>query len=479
MIFVQLKKIGLVYKFLAFSALLWLSACGWVDSTGTQEDPSGSNTGVVPALIDSSLVVLNEGDSFSINENTQRTVAFGSADSLLSNWSWKLLDGQANVRSCERFDDFDQTIASNSLSHSCTNNDSCNIEFEEQVIDNMTRFSVTTPQLRAPAALEFQFNAVNRFGEPVERRQLLCAIPINEAPDAVDDLVTIMRGDYLSVSGDDDQSLLANDTDDEDIRNLSLTVNTTAIEEPLFAANFQLFSDGGFIYEPKNDAPQSKNGSISDRFVYSVTDGSHTSFATVSIKIADVNTAPTLIAELPEIQAVIAGGDNDITLFNFRYYFSDAEFDLLNFTAMNNALPESGNIYITNEGLLKGNPTESDSGRYFVKLTATDSIASVNTDFYLNIVRDDGTNTAPYASDINNKTVRNQFSYDITGFFSDADRDHLTFTSPNLPEDVKISPDGIIYGTSTENNRGNAIVRVFANDGNGGINSDGFLLRIR
>ena len=468
----ELSNTVSAFKFGAFLALLSLSSCGWVDSTGNQSEAT-------PTLIDPSLVTLDEGDSFSINENTQRTVTFSSNDNLLTNWSWTLLDGQANIQQCGQFDNFELPIASNSLSHTCATEDNCEITLQEQTIDNVTRFNVTTPKMRAPAALEFRFTALNSIGEPVERHQLLCAIPINEAPDAADDLFTLTRGTFLSVTGDDDRSLLANDIDDEDIRNLELTVNTLAIEEPMYAANFQLFSDGGFIYEPQDDAPLSKNGSISDRFVYAVSDGSNTSTATVDIQISAVNTAPVLITDLPEIQATITDQDEDIALFNLSYYFSDAEFDLLSFKAQDGALPESGNIYLTSGGLLRGNPTKNDSGRYFVTLTASDSIAAVDAEFYLNIVRSDGSNTQPYADDISNKTVRNQFSYDITGFFGDPDQDHLTFTSTVLPEGVEISPDGVIYGTSTADNRGNATIRVFANDGNGGVTSDGFILRIR
>jgi len=469
---VEITRSGSTRSFGALLALLWLSACGWVDSTGNQAE-------ALPPIIDSSLIILGEGDSFRINENTQKTVAFSSADNALTNWNWKLLEGQANIRNCERFNDFELRSASNSLSQTCASSGSCEIKFEERVIDNITQFDITTPQMRAPAALEFQFSARDKNGETVERRQLVCAIPINEAPDAVDDQLTVTRGSYLSISGNDELSLLANDNDDEDTRNLGLTISSTPVVEPLFAANFQLFGDGGFIYEPLADAPLSKNGSISDRFVYSVTDGSSTSTAAVSIQITAFNTAPVLISELPEIQARIIGDNEDRTLFNFKYYFSDAEFDSLNFSALQSSLPESGNIYLTNDGLLKGNPIVNDSGRYLVVLTASDSVESVDASFYLNVVRNNGGNTQPYANDIKNETVRNQFSYDISGFFGDADQDHLSFTMIGAPEGVQISPNGVIFGTSTAQNRGLSFIRVSANDGNGGTVADGFLLRIR
>jgi len=463
---------GSACKFGTVVALLSLSACGWVDSTGNQSESP------LP-LINSSLVIVDDGGSIRINENTQRTVAFSSADNRLSNWSWKLLEGQADIQNCSRFEDFELPIASNSLRQTCASSGSCEIKLEEQIVDNVTQFNITTPQMRAPAALELLFTANDRVGAPIERRQLVCAIPINEAPDAVDDVFTVTRGTLLSVSGGDEQSLLTNDIDDEDVRNLDLRVNTAAVVEPLFAVNFQLFSDGGFIYEPRPEAPLSENGSISDRFVYSVTDGSSTNSATVSIKITDFNTAPTLITELPDIQATIIERNNDIALFNIRNYFNDAEFDALSFSANQSSLPESGNVYLTSQGLLVGRPENDDSGRYFVTLSASDSIASVDASFYLNIVRGNGSNSPPTAEDIDNTSVRGQFRYDITEFFSDDDEDHLSFTAFGLPPGVEISPDGIIFGTSMASNRGRSFIRVFANDGNGGIVNDGFILRIR
>lgn len=488
------------YKLSTAVVLLSLTSCGWVDSTGQQNtvakatvdspanDSVGNNpitenentqTDSTPPLLDPSLVVLDEGDSFVINENAQKTIAFSSSDKQLTDWSWTLLEGEANIQSCERFDDFEAQNATNSLSDACAGNDSCEIKLEEQITGNGTQFYVTTPQMRAPAALEFLISASNNSGETIERRQLLCAIPINEAPEAIDDRLTVTTGTYVYVPGDGDQSLLANDSDDDDIRNEDLQVVTTAVNEPRFAAEFELFSDGGYVYEPLENAPLSSNGSISDRFTYAVTDGLNVSTATVSIKIIEFNSAPIQNIDLPEIQATITPRDNDIAIFYFRDYFSDAENNVLSFSELHDSFPESGNVYLTEEGVLKGNPLDSDSGRYFLTLAASDSIESVEAGFYLNVVRGTGENKAPYANDIDNKEVRNEFTYDVSGFFGDADQDHLSFTATGLPADVEISPHGVIYGESTANNRGTAFIRVTANDGNGGTSDDGFRLKIR
>jgi len=430
-------------------------------------------------LIDPELVVLNDGDSFAINENTQKTVVFNSADSRLTNWDWRLLNGAANIGMCDGIDNFDLNDASNSLNDTCAKNGSCEIIFDQTVIENTTRFTVTTPQMRAPAALEYQFTTTNDDGENITRKQLLCAIPINEAPIAQDDLIKVMRGTVLTVDGDDEKSLLFNDSDDDDIRNWELQINTDVDVEPRFAKTFELFSDGGYIYEPAANAPLSSNGSISDRFTYSVTDGSSTSTAVVSVQVTPFNTPPTQSTDIPDITASIVQGGQDMTFANLNNYFSDAQNDALTFSLLNDSLPESGHMYITEGGEIKGRPLDDDSGRYFVQLQVSDTYESIESSLYLNIVRRNGRNKAPYADDISNTIVSGEFTYDVSSFFGDADGDHLTFSATPLPAGVTISPDGVISGTASNQNRGRKFIRVTANDGNGGKSDDGFRMVIR
>jgi len=469
--FVVTSRTTLTCRLGAGIALLSLTACGWVDATGNKQT-------ALPPLVDSSVVVLNDGESFEINENTQRSFVFNQSVSGLTNWNWKLLDGQANIQHCQQFDEFELPNANNTLSQSCATDGSCEIKVEEQIVDNVTHFNITTPQMRAPAALEIQFTARDIRGWQVQRHQLLCAIPINEAPEAVDDHLTVTQGSYLSVSGSDELSLLANDNDDDDVRNLGLEINTTPVIEPNFAANFQLFSDGGFIYEPLANAPLSTNGTISDRFMYSVTDGTNSDTASVSIEIIQANTAPIQSIEIPELQATIWPWGFENTFIDFNNYFNDAENQALSFSELGSSMPESGNIYLTPEGQLKGNPTSSDSGRYFVSILVSDSVASVQASFYLNIVRGYGYNSAPYAYNIDNRIFTGKFNYDVSGFFVDLDQDHLSFTATGLPEDVTINSNGVISGISSQRSRGKAIIQVTANDGNGGTASNSFRLKI-
>ncbi len=464
----NVKLTASIYIVLSLS----LSACSWVDSTGKQANAT-------PTLIDPTLVILDEGDSFPINENTQRTVVFSEDDNLLTDWRWNLLDSQANIQQCLGFDNFEQRYASNSLRQACADQESCTVKFEEVSAQNTTRFNITTPHMRAPAALEYLLQATNATGGVVERKQVVCAIPVNDAPDARDDQVTVMRGMRLQVSGDGEMSLLANDSDDKDERNQKLKVITTADASPNFAADFQLFEDGGFIYEPADNAPLSSSGSISDAFTYSVTDGSNVSSAIVRVRIIEFNTPPTLNAPIPEIDIAIGDFDQDITFFNLRNYYSDAQNDTLTFVTADTTLPASGNVYVTEDGLLKGNPSADDSGRYFVSLRVSDSVSSVDTGFYVNVQRSNGRNRAPSVDDIDNMTFTSDFQYDVSEFFNDRDGDHLSFTATRLPDGIRMTAEGVIFGAPSRSNRGESYIRVTANDGNGGTDSDGFRIILR
>lgn len=459
-------------KLIAPALVMMLSGCGWVDSTGSQDTSSA-------ATVDPSLLLLNSNDTFSINENTQNTIVFNGADNRISNWSWELLEGQANTDLCQGINGFDRSIASNSLSQSCADGNNCELSVEEVVLNEVTRFNVTTPHMRSPAALALRFTANTDNGVFVEQRQTLCAIPINNAPVPADDRVSVMRGTVLFVKGDDAQSLLANDTDDIDVRNRALSVDPTPIRAPNFAKRLELYADGGFLYEPLDNAPLSSNGSVSDSFTYAVSDGNETRSATVSIKISNFNTAPMMIDLIPDIAIDLADDDRDLDIAYLQSYFTDAENDALTFRVVDGSLPRSGNIYLANDGVLEGYATDEDSGLYFVTITVSDSLKSIDASFFLNIVRTDERNRAPSVTDISNKTVQNEFSYDVSVFFDDADDDHLYFTAINLPIGLTITPNGVIKGTSSSANRGTSVIRVTAFDGHGGAVDDGFRLRIR
>lgn len=460
-------------KLITAALVLILSGCGWVDSTGRQDISEA-------AVVNPTIVVLNSSSAFPIKENTQRTIVFSGPNNRITNWNWELLEGQANINQCQGIDDFDLSIATNSLSQSCADGNDCEVQVEEVLLNDVTQFLVTTPHLRSPTALEYYFTATSDTGALVEQRQTFCAVAINNAPIAEDETLTLTRGTLLEISGDSTQGLLFNDTDDNDVRNLSLRIDPTPTKEPRFAQRFELFPDGGFIYEPAINAPLSVNGSVSDSFTYLLTDGNETSQATVNIKIRDFNSAPVQTDAIPDIQVFADDNDSELEIAFLQSYFTDAENDALAFTVLDGSLPASGNLYVTDDGALEGFATEEDSGIYFVNIAVSDSTETINASFFLTIIsdRDSNSNRRPTVDDISNETVSGEFSYDVSVFFNDADDDHLFFSAINLPAGLTITPDGVILGQATSANRGTWLIRVMAEDGNGGSTDDGFRLRI-
>jgi len=448
-----------------------LSACGWVDSTGKQ--PGGSQ-----ALSSATLAIVEDGESFVVSEKTQRDVVMVGADSFVTDWQWELLDGQGNVESCVNFDGFRADIAINSVSDACADEANCAIDLEESFSDGITRFNVAVPDLKRPAALAFKLSANNQDGAYIERTQTLCAVAINEAPQAVQDEYVLPEAQSLLIFTSD-TNLLYNDTDDNDIRNEPLRVDPTPAVAPRYARNFQLFADGSFLYAPSEQVPLSKNNSISDSFVYQVTDGTHISSATVNIRVKEPNDPPTQISSLPQINIDLEDDSQPFELLNISNYFFDPENNDLTFSVNDDSLPDSGNLSITSDGVLQGRASESDVGQYTINFTVSDNANTVDAQIELNVISERDDNRLPGVTDIENRTVSGNFRYDVSVFFDDADGDQLRFSARNLPPQTILSPNGIIFGTSTIANRGNWIVVITADDGFGGTVDDGFRLTIR
>ena len=104
--------------------------------------------------------------------------------------------------------------------------------------------------------------------------------PVNDAPDAVDDVASVIEDQVLQGEG-----LLNNDTDAE---GNALSINTHAVEN-VEHGSLKIYKDGSFTYEPDADYFGA------DRFVYEVCDDgnlSQCSEATVTITVIPMSDAP-------------------------------------------------------------------------------------------------------------------------------------------------------------------------------------------
>lgn len=559
-----------------FLFTLFISSCGWVDSTGRNNaDDQTSDLFSGFAAVGSnnnsptnSSVDLATTRIVQVFERNTIRVTPSIGDASTSQYLWQSTSSGMDDSICQRVGVFDSDLAVDTLQQACVDQNSCELSFlESNNARDESVFDIAVPQLRAPISLGFELIATQSNGTTLSEAFTMCAVSINDAPSANNDNFAVVRGQSLSVNGNDIINLLSNDVDDQDVANQPLRVLPDLLESPTLASNFQLRTDGGFTYT----APNTIAGATTDRFIYQVTDGTATDQATVTIRIINSNRPPALISDLPDLTLIAGQALNpDDTSLDLSVFFSDPDFDSLIFQVTPDSLPTSNNLSVTNNGRIVGRVTAEDVGNYVVRIGATDGnttasgtftltvlpvsaltnnsapviqpieslvvaegnranfqisatdpdgdrlqfalsddspdflsinrntgrlrvaanapglfratvivsdgVADSSTFFFIRIASEN--NQPPQVDDISNIVVSGSFNYDVSVFFEDPDGDMITFTAVNLPPGLNISPAGVISGTPAPNNLGPHFIVVTADDGNLGMASDGFLLRI-
>ena len=450
---------------------LLLSGCGWVDATGQQSDnPNFSD--------DRNAILLADGGTVYLQEQTPRTQLLTGQDSQFSNWQWQPTHRFVDRNSCAqrlgvRLEQLAATIES-----ACTSDTQCRLQINENTIDGRTQFSVRIPQLRAPFAQSFRLSTISETGEPVQREHQLCAASINEAPLAQDDHYIVIREATRFIRTSDPNDLIDNDSDDDDISNIGLRILPDQVQGPRFADQFTLGADGSFTYRASEQAPVGSDGSISDSFTYLLTDGTHSVRATVSLLIVEENQQPSRLRPIPDFIFSIEDNPTEKISIDLSDFFTDRDDDALIFSVAADSLPASGNLRLTTTGELTGDISAVDIGEYRVTVFASDGIERASDTFRLSINQFSSPNLPPIVIDIANRIVQNRFSYDVSIFFIDPDGDELSFSADGLPDNTRINRQGVISGTATPNNRGAWFIVVEADDGHDGQTSDGFRLLI-
>lgn len=450
--------------------LVALQACDWVDATGRQgSDP--------PASV---ATALGGDDTLALIETVPRGARLDGPDGMLSGWRWRPLAEAPGMTRCAGIDGFDAALAETSLARACTSGADCVLGVEEERdVNGRTGFRLALPPLRAPFAERYALATETPAGDTVERRVTLCGIAVNEAPSAGDDRATVALGTTLVVGADDPGSLLANDSDDDDVRNGALAIEPVPTRRPRHAALFELADDGGFVYRPREDVELGADGRLEDSFTYVLSDGLHRVGAEVTIAIVAPelvvpNVAPRVTSAPPDIELVVG----EALRVDLARHFDDPDGDVLDFSVAPGSLPPSGNLVLAADGLLAGRAATSDLGRWRVTLRVDDGETTIARDFDLAIVRAFAANAPPRALDIDNRVVSGRFAYDVAPFFHDPDGDRLRFDARGLPPSVGIDEDGLIEGRAKRANRGSWFVVVIAEDGRGGHAEDGFRLTI-
>lgn len=121
----------------------------------------------------------------------------------------------------------------------------------------------------------------------------LVITPVNDAPVTSPDTFTVPRSETLDTQAEPGQTtVLANDTDPE---GNTLTVNTTPVTPPIYAASFTLNANGSFIYV-HNDTSNNP-----DSFSYQVCDNGSPSKCSTETVTINIGPRPTSFIYLPTI----------------------------------------------------------------------------------------------------------------------------------------------------------------------------------
>lgn len=194
--------------------------------------------------------------------------------------------------------------------------------------------------------------------------------------------------------------------------------------------------------------------------------------------------APVVIPEnnaplFPDLPAITVEEGETIRLVATA---SDVDGDSLTYSLSGSA---ADSLSISRNGIITGSFDEA--GTYQGIITVDDGLSTTSIGFEVEVEAAPAPtatlppplpNSDPTVTDIPNRSVTGSFSVDVATVFTDPDGDVMTYTAVGLPPGITISEDGIISGASTSANRGPHFIVVTADDGRGGVVSDGFRLTI-
>lgn len=431
-----------------------LSSCGWVDATGRE------NNNVPVTRISFNDQPVDEATKLEEEDDIILQADSTDEDGVVSNYQWSttpITQGALDV--CSAIPDFDMSRAADTLNDACADGVDCAVSIEQLSgsTSGTVEFLVTAPKLRAPVGVSYDLIATDNDGGVGRQRSTFCMIAINEAPEAVDDAFTIVEGLVLNVKSTE-RNLLSNDRDDDDSSNGELRVLSGPKRLPSAARVFSLRSDGGFYYEP--DSTKIPASGI-DSFEYFLSDGVYdTSFATVTIQIIKRDNPPTQIDDIPQL-ILIAGIPFSLDLNEF---FEDPDGASLGYALADGALPPSGALTLSADGILSGSAESFDEGSYEFTVLASDGNASVSADIALDII--DNAPVEATAIAAQSASVGEEFTLDVSEYFSDPELQALSYSVDYDDDDAQLSMNaatGVLSGFFTDDDR--FTIDVLASDG--------------
>jgi hypothetical protein len=271
-------------------------------------------------------------------------------------------------------------------------------------------------------------------------------LPVNDAPVAEDDTVTITEDTPA------DLTVLPNDSD---VEGDDLTVTDASSPDGSVVIN----SDGTINFTPTS------NFTGTTTVTYTVSDGAlGTDSATVTVTVTNENDAPVAVNDTVTIS------EDSILTIDPRDNDSDVDGDDL--TIMTVTAPE-GTVVINSDGTITYTPVTHFTGTTTVTYTISDGEGG--TDSATMTIDFEPVNDAPVAEDdTHTSTIEEDVPTDITVLpnDSDVDGDDLTVIEASTPDgSVLINSDGTIEFTPTSNFTGTTTITYTVTDGEGGTDS--------
>lgn len=459
----------LINKLLVIAMVVSLSACGWVDSAGS-EAGAGAGATTVNAVAQNTIVTqIEESVVTSLLESTASRSLIVDDNQLASDWTWSLQDDNVNGQ-CDGINGFESQLAADSLTNACTSTSDCEVRIEALENDAQADVLISVPSLKAPVALSYSLSAITNEGTIADRDQVLCIVSINEAPDAVHDDYRVLIGESRVVDSADVDNLLANDTDDEDVRNSALSVVTELVQAPIYASQFSIASDGSFTYTADDSLLIADGETIIDTFMYEITDGIHFVESSATVSIVSSNNAPQTFGSLPDLTLTrITQNETFDETIDLSAYFTDSDNDELIYAVDTQVLPADVVSELSEDGLLRittlSSTNDAVTGSWVIDMVVSDGLASIDNSFTLTINNSPSVdNQAPVAQQIPDLIASGRFRYNSSAFFNDPDNDELTFTAQGLPSGAQVSSDGFLTGVSNAANAGVYEVTITATD---------------
>ena len=276
-----------------------------------------------------------------------------------------------------------------------------------------------TPEANYVGADSFTYTASDGDLESNVATVSITVTAVNDPPQAVDDSYSVAEDGTLTVAA---PGVLGNDSDGDG------DALTASVATGVAHGVLNLTANGSFTYTPDADF------SGSDSFTYSVSDGTASRTASVTITVTSVNDAPVAVDDSYTVDE-----DSPLSVPAPGVLANDSDSDNGSLTASVVTAPASGTLVLAPNGSFVYTPAAEFSGNMSFTYRASDG--SANSNVATVTISVSSVNDAPVAAN-QSVTTAEDTAAAITLGATDVDEDPLTFTIVSGPAHGTLSGTG-------------------------------------